>query len=377
MAVDVPTIQLHGKAKNRVDAAVMICRVYRKGDGDALTDDVRFDPDDLTIAVPVAEERMVIPAELHHLRTGDIVRLDPQQGDVWVMYRKHSHQNSMLLTERCNSWCIMCSQPPKKKDDSFLIDDWKRAVPLMSSDTIELGITGGEPLLTGEGFFELLGLCRKHLPSTAIHVLTNGRLFVDEALAVRLASLEHPDLMLGIPLYSDIAWRHDFIVQAPGAYDETIRGMMNLARAGVPIELRVVVHRYTLPRLNDLATFVTRNLPFVDHVAIMGLEPIGFGRTNLDALWVDPHECVPGIDAAVQTLTAAGIRTFLFNFQLCLLPEELWPFAVKSISDWKTIFIDTCKECVVKQHCSGFFHSANKSHSAHIRAIQHTNYYFQ
>ncbi len=377
MAVDVPSIQLHGKAKNRVDAAVIICRIYRKNDGDERWEDVHFDPDSLTLAVPGADEPMVLPAELNHLRTGDIVRLNPQQGDVWVMYRKCSHHNSMLLTERCNSWCIMCSQPPKKKDDSFLIDDWKRAVPLMSSDTIELGITGGEPLLIGEGFFELLGLCREHLPSTAIHVLTNGRLFADETLAARLASLEHPDLMLGIPLYSDIAWRHDFVVQAPGAYDETLRGIMNLARAGIPIELRVVVHRYTLPRLNDLATFVTRNLPFVHHVAIMGLEPIGFGRTNLEALWVDPYDCVPGIHAAVQTLMGGNVRTLLFNFQLCLLPEELWPFAVKSISDWKTIYIDACKECVVKQHCSGFFHSASKSRSEHVRAIETTNYHFK
>jgi len=42
--------------------------------------------------------------------------------------------------------------------------------------------------------------------------------------ARRLASIHHPDLMLGNPLYSDLSEEHDYVVQARGAFNETVRG---------------------------------------------------------------------------------------------------------------------------------------------------------
>ena len=74
---------------------------------------------------------------------------------------------------------------------------------------------------------------RSRLPNTALHMLSNGRLFNYLSLCREIAAIEHPDLMVGIPLYSDIPHRHDFVVQADGAFDQTIRGMMNLARCGI------------------------------------------------------------------------------------------------------------------------------------------------
>ena len=154
---------------------------------------------------------------LSHLAEGDVVRLNPSKGELWVMYRTDSENNSILLTERCNSWCVMCSQPPRLRDDSSLIDDWLTAIPLMSPETRAIGFTGGEPTLLGNRFLQLVTACRDHLPESGLHILSNGRLFNYLQLAQQLAAIEHPDMMLGIPLYSDIAWRHDCVVQAPGS----------------------------------------------------------------------------------------------------------------------------------------------------------------
>lgn len=310
-----------------------------------------------------------LPEELHHLSEGDIIRLNPERGEIWVMYRRQSPHNSLLLTERCNSYCVMCSQPPRKVDDSHLIEDWKTAIPLMSPETGELGFTGGEPLLLGKHFFDLLRICKHNLPETAIHILSNGRLFNYLVNAKELASIDLIDLMIGIPLYSDIAWRHDFVVQSPKAFDQTIRGIINLARLKVRIEIRVVVHKHTIDRLPELAKFITRNLPFVSHVAIMGLEPIGFGKTNLNALWLDPAKCHEELYASTMTLSQAGVPTSLYNYQLCVLPQDLWPFAVQSISDWKNIYLPPCDACVARNYCAGFFHSARDAHSDHVAPI--------
>src|SRR5262249_44590267 len=142
----------------------------------------------------------------------------------------------------------------------------------ISPDAAEIGISGGEPALLGERLVRLLALLRQYLPRTAIHVLSNGRRFSDGGFARAIADVKHPDLMIGIPLYSDLPEEHDYIVQAKGAFDETVRGVLNLKRRRVRVELRFVIHRETFPRLPDFARFVARNLTFVDHVALMGLE---------------------------------------------------------------------------------------------------------
>jgi His-Xaa-Ser system radical SAM maturase HxsC len=309
---------------------------------------------------------MRISPELHYLADGDVIKVSPE-GHIRVIYRRMGRGVSLLVTERCNSFCIMCSQPPREVADDYLVTDYLQAIPLFDRSTREIGITGGEPTLLGDRLFDLLRALKSYLPETAVHLLTNGRTSRDLSLAKRFAALAHPDLMLGIPLYSDIAAIHDFVVQADGAYDETIRGILNLKRCGVRVEIRVVVHRETYARLPQLAQFIVRNLQFVDHVALMGLELMGFARSNLEALWIDPTEYQQELALATETLSRAGIRTSVYNHQLCLLDKSVRPFSVKSISDWKNEYMPECDGCVLKSECGGFFSSASLKRSANIR----------
>ncbi len=63
----------------------------------------------------------------------------------------------------------------------------------------------------------------------------------------------------------------------------------------------------------------------------------------------------------------------IYNHQLCLLDRELWPFAVKSISDWKNEYHPECLSCSVVDSCGGFFYSAKYRVSDHIKAITRTD----
>ena len=312
---------------------------------------------------------LALPEAIAHLNEGDIVRINPRRAELWVMYRYASKHNTMLLTERCNSWCVMCSQPPKDIDDSYLAASWLRAIPLMDPSTLEVGISGGEPTLLGESIFSILEACKVHLPNTAVHMLSNGRMFNYLTFVKRLSEVMPRDFMVGVPLYSDLACEHDYVVQASGAFDQTVRGLMNLARLNVPIELRVVIHSRTVMRLEALSEFICRNLPFVNHVALMGLEPIGFGKTNLKALWVDPIDYQVELEKSAKVLQCHGVTASIYNHPLCLLPESLWSIARKSISDWKNIFLDECKACRYLEQCGGLFHSAKLAHSRGIKAF--------
>lgn len=319
-------------------------------------------------APSVPADTYILGQEFHYLGEGDVIRIDPQRQSVAALYRRNARTNAFLVTERCDNYCVMCSQPPKERDDSWIVDELNEVIPLVSQDATEIGITGGEPTLLGERLPALIARMKSYLPRTAVHVLSNGRGFKQAELARRVADVHHHDLMIGIPLYSDIPERHDFVVQARGAFEDTIRGILNLKTYGVRVELRFVIHRETYADLPAFARFVARNLLFVDHVALMGLEQMGFAKANIEAIWIDPLDYQAQLAEATDILARAGLKVSIYNHQLCVLEERLHRFACASISDWKNAYLDECARCAMRQECGGFFASSTVRRSRGIAA---------
>jgi His-Xaa-Ser system radical SAM maturase HxsC len=202
-------------------------------------------------------------------------------------------------------------------------------------------------------------------------VLTNGRNFADEHFATECATAAGGAVMWGIPLYTDAPEIHDFVVQRQGAFAETMKGLMHLARKGQRIELRIVLQKATAPRLVQFAEFIARNLNFVEHVAWMGLEPMGFARPNWQSIWMNPTEYSGSLSRAIEIVDRANIHTSIFNLPLCVLPLHLRHFAAQSISDWKNDFADECSNCSVKDRCCGFFTSSRNGFlPGHISPIK-------
>lgn len=311
-----------------------------------------------------------ISDDYDYLNEGDIIRLDPSSGSMRCLYRKSSSHNTILLTEQCNHYCLMCSQPPKDVDDSWLLQEAFELISLIPTDTECLGFSGGEPTLYGEGLIDLLDHTKKSLPNTAIDILSNGRAFKDLEFAKKYAAIEHPDMLIGIPIYSDDPVRHDYVVQSRGAFDETIRGILNLKKVGQKVEIRIVIHKQTIERLVKTCQFIARNLLFVDHVALMGLEITGFTRPNIDLLWIDPYEYKDSLSEAVAVLNGYGMNASVYNHQLCTVNPDVLGNYRKSISDWKNEYLDECVSCKRMGDCGGLFSSAKMyKHSRYIKAF--------
>ena len=308
--------------------------------------------------------------ESDHFTAGDVVVLESTTGFVRSLYRPYENHHSLFVTERCSSNCLMCSQPPKDRDDTASLAFRNRElIRLMEPAPPYLTITGGEPTLLNDHLFGLLEQLKDSLPGTELHMLTNGRTFAWPEYTQRFAAVGHPNLCLGIPLYSDSAGDHDYIVQAKGAFDQTVAGMHEAALNGIRVELRVVLHRLTIPRLTRLMEYIYRNLSFVEHVALMGLEFVGYTPRNIEELWIDPFDYQDDLERAVQFLNMRQMDVSLYNHQLCVLRPSLWPFARKSISDWKSMYLPECESCEALNDCGGLFKWAAKKHSEHIHAL--------
>lgn len=305
-------------------------------------------------------------------REGHIVTIEPGSGFIRTIYRPESPHNTIFTTDRCNSNCIMCSQPPKEVDDSYLVEENLKMLSLIQVSPEYMGMTGGEPTLLGPDLIRLLEATKDKLPTTHLHMLTNGRLYNDLAFVRRIADVKHPSFISAIPLYADVAGVHDYIVQSHGAFDETVEGLYNAAEAGLAVEIRIVLHKQSIPRLKQLAEFIYWNFPFAVHVAFMGLENMGYVKKNWEDLWIDPVQYIDSLGEAVKYLYLRRMNVSIYNLQLCLLPQSLWSFARKSISDFKNEYLDLCSPCTVRDHCSGLFLSQLNRHSEHIHTLYAT-----
>lgn len=307
--------------------------------------------------------------DLGHIEPGDVVHIAADGRRVSVLWKNSAVHNGLLLTEQCDNYCLMCSQPPKDRDDSWLFQRARKVISLLPEGARSLSLTGGEPTLHADELIGLLEHCKRVAPQLSLHLLSNGRRFADPEFTRRYADVGLIDMMVGIPVYAPEPGLHDFIVQATGAFDQTIHGILTLASLGQSVEIRVVIQRHTVPVLVGIATFIARNLPFVGQVALMGLEMTGLARPNSALVWSDPAGYQGELAEAVDILTTAGIATRIYNHQLCVLDRHLWPYAVRSISDWKNDYLEICRSCSVRDACGGVFTTSGNRLSQHLRPV--------
>lgn len=370
-----PLLALSGKSSTTWNAEPFVARVVGSPAADsdrAPVLSVPIDGGPVVCRGAVAGERLMsLPIALDHVSEGDVISVTPTTGHLSVLYRRASACNTLLLTEQCNSRCVMCSQPPRRGDDTARARAVLSSIPLVDPSCGALGITGGEPTLMPDLLLDLLRACCDRLPNTAVHLLSNGRKFSYLTLCTAVAEIAHPDFVIGIPLYSHSAQAHDRIVQVEGAFDQTVRGILSLKRVGVQVEIRNVVIQENVDSLAEYAHFVARNLPFADHVALMGLERIGFGKANYERLEPDPDVARRSLAEAVGYLDCHGVPVSIYNFPHCELDTATWPFARQSISDWKNEYAEDCDSCAARARCCGFFSWNLAGRCRPVRPISH------
>lgn len=293
--------------------------------------------------------------ESEQLQAGDVVMCRGESGEVIVLLRESDTHHALFMTNRCNSRCLMCSQPPTTADDDWLVAEAIDAIRHVRRAPRVLGLTGGEPLLLRGRLREVLNAIGRWLPDTQVEILTNGRLLAEFDLAAHLLRGLGTRVRWLVPLYGHADFVHDFVVQARGAFDESIAGLLALQAAQQPIQLRIVLIEPVLQVLPELVGFIGRNLPFVREVALMGCEPIGFALAHREQCEVDLSTWGSTLEQAARVLRRHQVPCLFMNAPLCALPRMLRPFAHRSISDWKNVYADECGQCTVRDDCTGLF----------------------
>jgi His-Xaa-Ser system radical SAM maturase HxsC len=299
---------------------------------------------------PIFETQNNIP-----FKNGDVISIN-SDGFATVVLESSSPHNALYVTDICNSKCIMC---PQIESSLSRYNECLKILDIVNLKKYNnIGITGGEPTLNINKLKEILEKIAKKQAYMKVHILTNGRNFANIENVKKLVNIKNINLSFGIPLYSDIAEEHDFIVGVKGAFAETIQGLYNLAKFNQNIEIRTVILKQNYFKLSNLAEYIYRNLPFVSHVALMGMEYHGNAKNNYKLIAIDPIEYKNELFEAIRSYIRYNMVVDIYNIPLCLVDKRIRTFCCDSISTWKKTYLPQCGNCSQKEFCSGVFETS-------------------
>lgn len=315
-------------------------------------DSVKFMPENIEFELADNDkDRMSVFSEY------DVVDINP----MGVMYRWYSvveGDAGIATTPICNSNCIMCpaSENERKQRSGVSIETIKEVIHYMPKDLWYFTITGGEPTLIGEDeFLDVLKCTKYELPYTKIQLLTNGRTLGDRDFLKKFLEVKPSNMKLAIPIHGSTADKHDYITQAQNSFSQTIRAISNLLSAKVEIEIRIVVSKLNCEDVYNIAKLIVDMFPSVSVVNFVGLEMRGNCAANANDVLISYEDAFKYSKEAIKLLIRNGIDVGLYNFPYCMIEEEFWPIAKKSISAYKSVFYSTCDNCALRNECCGIF----------------------
>jgi hypothetical protein len=93
--------------------------------------------------------------------------------------------------------------------------------------------------------------------------LSNSRAFVDTWVVTVRPDVRHSDLTVGIPVYAAIDHVHDYVVQAQGAFDDTVVGILQWKDRSPRVEMRVVLRAITARESSKRAVGSRQTFPLL------------------------------------------------------------------------------------------------------------------
>ena len=278
----------------------------------------------------------------------------------------------------CNSRCKYCTQldyrviPQADKLD-LSTDEIKERIRYGAANGYDqIGFSGGEPTIRPD-FIELIRYART-LPFSRIGVTSNGRMFAYRKFAeeAMLAGLDG----FTFSLHGHTPAIHDRIAAAPGALEQALTGLQNIAAVKKQhgLAAHLMNNQILLPdNTGQIKEMVELLAPH--GVGLFMIQPFITQRSNSDDLgrfYVPYDDAVAGVERAIPALERFGARIKPYNVPNCLLwrfgeryvepqfyglssfreYEEQHPGEFKAFKAKQWYRVPECKTC--KEYCPGF-----------------------
>ena len=276
-----------------------------------------------------------------------------------IFFDENDNSIVWMITERCNSNCIMCpmSADTRKRGKGYTDNNPAILLSELPSDITHIDITGGEPFLNWKKALDVMKNINIHFPQTPVLVLTNGRALSLSFLQKEIQALITAQYRFAIPLHAPNAMLHDKITQSCGSFEQTIDALHFLSGTKAEVEIRIVGSRVNAKKITDLCEYIIDDNIKVDTVNLIGMEMNGQAARNRKQLWIDYDQLYTMAEPGLISLVENGIDVGLYGFPLCALPKRAWAIAKHGIATEKIRYYDACDRCIEKKACGGLFKS--------------------
>lgn len=278
-------------------------------------------------------------------------------GLAYLFYSNEREDNVFIVSEKCNSNCIMCpaTEKSRRNGTTYSINNLLKVVNHIPCDAKHITITGGEPFVAGREIFLLFESMKYKFNETQFLLLTNGRIFSLTDYCQKLTDTLPVKSIVGIPIHGYNEQTHDYVTNTPGSFRQTTVGIENLLSFGFQLEIRIVISRITAPYLIKIAKHIINNYSGRFNVKFIGLEMLGSAVKNAKTIWISYEEAFLSAREAIDILINGEIDVGLYNFPLCTVDRNYWHICHKSISSHKVRYKEKCNNCVVMDACGGVF----------------------
>lgn len=286
-------------------------------------------------------------------------------------YNDKSGENYFFITGACNSNCIMCPSPEatRKNVPETNVEDLMLLAKHIPSDTPHLTITGGEPFLIGEKIFPFLRYLKDKFLATEFLFLTNGRVFsLDRYVELFVESVPCGSIV-AIPVHGSSERVHDAITRVEGSFKQTKRGIKQLLKNNIRVEIRVVVSKLNQDDFDNIADLIINQFMGIEYVSVIAMEMTGNARKNKDIVWTPYKKTFSAIASGIRKLVSCGVDVKLYNFPICTVEKPFWTLCEKSISTSKVRFAETCDNCKYRAACGGVFAGTYHLEKDELKAI--------
>lgn len=329
-------------------------------------DSIHFYPDDISFQLNEKAKEQLAGSD-----NFDVFEIDCL-GNAYKYYNNQSVDNAILITNQCNSNCVMCptAESIRQRETNYSADNLIEIIRHFPQDAPHITITGGEPFLLKKDIFKVFNYLKTNFDYSEYLLLTNGRAFCSKEYANLFAENAPTNIILGIPVHGHNSEIHDSITQAKDSFNQTIAGIKNLIARGADIELRIVVSKMNADDLTLISDLIISELKGIMCVKIIGLEMTGNAARNRDVVWIDYPTAFEKSKECIDNLIKAGIDVGIYNFPLCAVDKKYWNICEKSISDYKIRYTDDCNNCKVKDACGGIFSGTIRLANASVKPVR-------
>ncbi len=290
---------------------------------------------------------------------------------------EHRKKVLIKLGYSCNNHCVFCHSSEWKGHKCLTLHEAAEKIKMAKGQGAEMIVfSGGEPTIRKD-FFLLLQMVKRL--GLAAGVITNGRMFSYTEFVENAA--HYPLEYVYVSLHGAESHVHNSMVRTE-SFSETMKGIKNLSNINVFLTVNVVVTRYNVNGLDEIARLLK---PLGVRLKFSLLEPKGVALEHFLDLAVDPSFAAGAISKTIrsysngkgQSLISSGGQKAAFalgcdglvpclikNFEtlnMDLFTDQFLSMSEAHENDFSPVdrgdrgFSRECYECSFKARCPGIY----------------------